>query len=539
MKWRSETGKTALAALLLMLCLAVSGYYLAAGYGAYLDADMSSELALAQHLAETGRLISQDWLYSTEVRVLNTQLVFTPLMAIFGADWQLVRVLGCLILLALMAASCVFCARMLGARMSYALVFAGIGVLPVSVVYAQMIVIGAYYVPHAILTNLMIGLTAAAAGKKRRGASLALLAALSLVMGASSIRYLLCAAIPSAAAGIWMAVFPRREKMDGTERRLVAFSLGSAALSAVGYVLGQKWLNAQFDFGGARYNGSRLVALTSENLFELLDQAFDGLIKLMGFLEGRIMLSAQGLLSVGALGLLVLSALLCMRAAKEAKAEDTRVDGPARYGLLALVFSAAVTLFTFVFVDGLYLNRYWLPVMTLGAPVMAMCLSRERRCALRVLGLAAFACVVLGLSAVQIRSSMANPEIGEDDWHKAQLVRESGITLGYASFWNANVLTELTDGEIEVVGMMIVRNAQDQAYPEMSVWLETRDNVQESRPDEPVFLLLGEDEAQELEGFLTACEAEKRLLDGERLQMHVVQSQHRLFEVIAQFESGK
>lgn len=536
MKWRSETIKIVLAALFLVLCLAMSGYYLAAGYGAYLDADMSSELVLAQHLAGTGRLISPDWLYSTEVRVLNTQLVFTPLMALFGADWQLVRVIGCLILLALMAASCVFCARMIGARMSYALVFAGIGVLPVSVVYAQMIVIGAYYVPHAILTNLMIGLTACAVKKKRWGVYMALLAVLSLVMGASSIRYLLCAAIPSAAAGIWMAVFPHGEKLKQDEKRLLAASLGSAAVSVAGYVIGQKLFGALYTYGGARYNGSRLIGLMNENLFDLLDQALDGLIKLMGFLEGRIMLSVSGLLSVGVLGLLSLSVLLCMRAAK---AEESKGCAARRYGLLALVFSAAVTLFTFVFVDDLYLNRYWLPVMTLGAPVMAMCLSRERRCALRMLSLAAFVCVVLGLSAVQIRSSMNNPEINEADWYNAQTVRESGLTMGYATFWNANVMTELTDGEVEVVSMTIIRNAQDQAYPEMSVWLETQENIRENRPDEPVFLLLSANEALELAPFLDACAAQKRPLAGEWLQMYVVESQHRYFETIACFDRGQ
>lgn len=531
----TEKRKTAFAALFLLLCMAMSGYYLTAGYGAYLDADMSSELALAQHLAEEGTLISPQWQYSTEVRVLNTQLVFTPLMALFGFDWQLVRALGCITLLILMAASGVFCARMIGARMCYALAFAGISVLPISVVYAQMIVIGAYYVPHAILTNLTIGLTACAIRKRRCGVCLTLLAALSLVMGASSIRYLLCAFIPSAAAGVWMAVFPRGEKMDAAERRLTAVSLGSAALSAVGYIAGQKLLGAWCSFDGARYNGSRLAALTNVNLFDVLDGVLDGLIKLMGFQEGRIMLSIQGLLSVGALGLLALSILLCLRTAKADSA--AQADVPARYGLLALMFSAAVTLFTFVFVEELYLNRYWLPVMTLGGPVMAMCLSREKRCALRVLSLAAFACVMLGLSAVQIRSSMANPEIGEGDWYNAQVVRESGVKLGYATFWNANVMTELTDGEVEVVGMAIARNAQDQGYPELSVWLETKENLVESRPQEAVFLLLGEDEAQQLEDFLLTCGAQKRPLAGEWLQMHVVESQQRFFEVMAQFES--
>ena len=35
---------------------------------------------------------------------------------------------------------------------------------------------------------------------------------------------------------------------------------------------------------------------------------------------------------------------------------------------LALAMSAAITALSFVLLEGLYLNRYWIPLMTLGAP---------------------------------------------------------------------------------------------------------------------------------------------------------------------------
>ena len=142
------------AAAIFLLCALMTGFYLIAGYGAYLDSDMASELALASHLAKEGALISSTWAYSTEVRVLSTQLVFTPLMALFPHNWRLVRTLGCLILQAALAASAYFCGRSLGARKRFALLFAGLSISVCSVVYAQMITIGAYYVPHAVLTNL-------------------------------------------------------------------------------------------------------------------------------------------------------------------------------------------------------------------------------------------------------------------------------------------------------------------------------------------------------------------------------------------------
>ena len=84
------------AAAIFLLCALMTGFYLIAGYGAYLDSEMASELALASHLAKEGALISSTWAYSTEVRVLSTQLVFTPLMALFPHNWRLVRTLACL-----------------------------------------------------------------------------------------------------------------------------------------------------------------------------------------------------------------------------------------------------------------------------------------------------------------------------------------------------------------------------------------------------------------------------------------------------------
>ena len=148
------------AAAVFLLCAVMTGTYLIAGYGAYLDSDMASELALASHLAEEGKLISGTWVYSTEVRVLSTQLIFTPLMALFPHDWRLVRTLGCLILQGILAASAYFCGRALGADKKFSLLFAGLSISACSVVYAQMVTIGAYYVPHAVLTNLCVGMTA-------------------------------------------------------------------------------------------------------------------------------------------------------------------------------------------------------------------------------------------------------------------------------------------------------------------------------------------------------------------------------------------
>ena len=58
-----------------------------------LDADMASEQLLANLLAQKGGVKSSTRYYSTELRVLNTQLVMAPLFRLF-TSWHTVRVVG-------------------------------------------------------------------------------------------------------------------------------------------------------------------------------------------------------------------------------------------------------------------------------------------------------------------------------------------------------------------------------------------------------------------------------------------------------------
>lgn len=525
--------KNLVAFALAMFCFAVTAYYLVFGYGAYLDADMSSELALASHLAKEGKLVSDTWLYSTEVRVLSTQLVFAPLMALFPHDWQLVRALGCIILLGMMACSSYYCARKLGSDQYHALIFAGMGVLPLSIVYAQMIVIGAYYVPHAILINLFVAWSAGSC--KERGIEVKGLSAVLLgtFMCATSIRYLLCAVIPVAASGMYMMLFPvNAENRSREEKRFFLISMIAAALSMIGYVVGERVLAANFLWNPGEFGGRRLISLTSENLFILMDQALDGLLKLMGFQEHRYLISIQGLLSLGILAVLALAGMLVIRGMS-----GQRQDTTSRIGLLVMLMSAGMTLATFLFVENMYVNRYWIPVMTLGGPVMALCLTRENNQLFRRLALLVFIGVTVGLSAVNVRNSMTSPEIDRKDMENASAIESLGIDFGYASFWNANVLSELTDGRLEVVSFKLID--ENERYPRLnSSWLEVKENTEMKRPEESVFLLLSKPEAKQLELFVEACEADEVQLPNEEQRLFVIKTQRLFFETIEAFSQG-
>ena len=95
---------------------------------------------------------------------------------------------------------------------------------------------------------------------------------------------------------------------------------------------------------------------------------------------------------------------------------------------------------------------------------------------------------------MQITSTMKHPEITDVQRERAAFLQESGLTFGYATFWNANVITELTNGEVEAVGISIAQNEKGQGVPHVSEWLEAQENRRMERPDERVFMLLTEAE---------------------------------------------
>lgn len=90
--------------IVLIIVLAGLVVYMSVHVEDLLDADMSSELILGNLLKQSGGILSDQWHYSTEVRVLNTQLVYSMFFHLFD-DWQTVRIFGNITLYLVLLAS--------------------------------------------------------------------------------------------------------------------------------------------------------------------------------------------------------------------------------------------------------------------------------------------------------------------------------------------------------------------------------------------------------------------------------------------------
>lgn len=529
MSRRRDALERGLCAAVFALCCIMTAYYLIAGYGAYLDSDMASELVLARHLCDTGTLISTSWHYSTEIRLLATQLVYAPVMGLFGHDWQLVRTLGDLILMAMLAGACFFAARQAGAERHWALLFAGLSICPVSPLYAEFIVIGTCYVPYAVLTLLVLGLYARAMRPGRHAGSVAVLLVLALLMGMSSVRYLLCALLPLCGAALWQFVFAAREEAPRTRRQaaLLALGLGTAASGAAGYLFAQKVLSRVLHWGNGYYAGAGYAPLGDGGLADKAQLIAKGLLDVLGYEDGASLFSLHGVLNALILLGLIVCGMLVVRLLRTTRlAEETQAERP-RFGALMLVIAAGLSFAMFLLLRSMYFDRYWIPVVVLAMPVLAAALSRERNAIFRALAAGLLCVTVLVPTASCIKNSMAHPEYVTDKRMAAvEAIRERGLTLGYATFWNANIVTELSDGEIEVVALEI-EDGSLRPYR----WLEAEENFAMDAPEEPVFLLLGVWEEGDLADFLTRCQAVRVELDG-WINLYEIPSQRVLFEAM-------
>ena len=94
--------------------------------------------------------------------------------------------------------------------------------------------------------------------------------------------------------------------------------------------------------------------------------------------------------------------------------------------------------------------------------------------------------VLLCVLGVAEYHSCLTSELNEGRMASVAWLEQEGYTLGYSSFWNANVLTELSDGQIEMVPLTEGRDGAPGLYP----WLVKLDNLFPDEERGPVFLLL-------------------------------------------------
>lgn len=450
-----------------------------ARYGSHnQNADLSAEMILADLLNEEGRLLTDSWTYSTELRVVSPTPFYQLGLALFPS-WHAARTFAVAAMLALTLAAFLFLARGLGMGEAGVWCAAALA-LPFCDDYRYFFIYGLFYSMYWVLVLLVLGLLARYV---RRGKPVyaALALPLALYGGLGGVRMTLVCAVPLVLACLPDAVCrlasasTPREAVRSREGRLLLCALAVSAACLAGYAFNHLVLSARYNY--AHFESLALVPLD----WQALGDQLRGVLRYFGYRSGAPVLSLRGASGVSGLFLAAFALLGARRLARGGDVSPERRLA-AGFALTSLVTGIAVNVLTGMETVGYYIFALTLLVVLLYAALdQAPCRMRW----LKRAGWLALTAVFALHALVYLRTDMeTEPSASEQ---AADYLLQEGYTQGYATFWNASPLTEASDGALEVIAVT------DWQTLVPDVGLQKNSHLTQ-RPEGPVFALLFWDE---------------------------------------------
>ncbi len=426
-----------------------------------LDSDMSAEMVLSNLLNHEHAIVTHSWIYSTEIRVAETQWFFRIGLLISPHNWIVARAIGTAIMLALYVFAWLFLSKVLEWGRTGVWIAAML-VWPFGFWYFMDITWGAYYVPHSIFIILSLALLISVAKKYVAEPKLftvgnilkiAVVAALSIICGLNGIRNTLIFYMPLMLFAVVVFYMYMREHgllkslwQDISVQLVFArLAVGAVFCNLVGYVGNHVLFENKYRYSS--YNnmvwggGSNSLATTFKwyiDSFGLKDQASKELFTLSGIGAGCGLLLAI---------ILVISVIRLIMNFKRMNELNQLYTGL----FLSMLFVIGMV-FTYIYGE----EQYWLTTVQFG--VAAIFLEIMTEPALKDLERRWAPCALLALAAISAigttTANLASPLRGNPDFEKViTFLEDEGYTQGCASFWRGPVITELTDGDIDMWNM--------------------------------------------------------------------------------------
>jgi len=422
---------------------------------------MAAEMRFSKLLTEEGRwLATPNWYYSTEFRVLYTQLIMGPLLKICES-WYIVRAVTNIVSYGLVLGSYYYFMKPLKVRKGLTVATSAILLLPFSETMMTHMVMGNTYMFHVIIVFLFFGLYLRLVQGGRGKLFFAELAAfllLGAVCGVSGVRYLLALQCPLLlTAFVYLLksesgkVF--REQVTGGNfmvqirvlvkekpARYFGYALLGFAGSVLGYGVNVLYVSREYVF--QTYGATNFIAVYQGVFFERLQNAFGSLLMLFGYIPDKGFLSLRGVVTLAAFALIGVFAFVHAGNHKRLNKERSFVS-------LFLAVSFLLNVFVFVFTTSTMVPRYYLTIFIFALPILCFYMEDEKLFFNRtVVVLLLIGCFALATGKTVL--SFITVDKNENKRVVAEYLESNGYEFGYATYWNANIITELTDGKVEI-----------------------------------------------------------------------------------------
>ena len=319
----------------------------------YPNADAASELVYADLMNREGGLLSHGWIYSTELRVLCPTPIYRLSLALFPS-WHAARTFSLAILLAITAACFLYMLAPLG--LASGPLLAAMLMLPFSGTMAEIFTYGGHYAPYLSVIFLLLGLLLRAGERGFRWRYAFPAALLALWGGLNGMRLIMMLAAPLALAILAECIGSQegsktlREGIARLPGGLIALALVVLGGLALGYGVNSRVLAAKYTFDS--YAATPIVIPEADIAFIQLTEA----AAFFGFRETTRLLSARGVVSLAAIGLLALCLAAPMRLLKEKERKAPARRLMALYAFFAVLLGMVVNAIT-----ENYVAHYYLP----------------------------------------------------------------------------------------------------------------------------------------------------------------------------------
>ena len=464
----------------------------------WLDSDMAAEMIFSKLLSESHHVFATtEWYYSTEFRFLYTQLLMGPLFGLTN-DWHLIRTITNLVFYGLMLTSYFYFVKPLKISCRLSALISVILLLPFSETMMTHMQMGNTYLSHVIISFLFFGMFLRLVDKVRykfayRCVTAVFYVVLSFICGVSGVRYLLALQCPLVLASFLYLLKSQELQSFRREmhRELISpiftcsqaayfgYSLLGAVSGVVGYGVNVLWVSKNYVF--QTYGATNFISIYQGILFERLQNAIGCLLMLFGYIPDRGFLSLRGVISMTSFLLLSVFVYCTVKVLHSAK-------GVRYFVTLFLTVAFWLNMFVFVFTTSTMVPRYYITILIFALPVLAFYVESEK-CKLDkvTVGLLLGVCLLLGTGKTVL--SFITVDKNEDKRAVAEFLEDNGYTFGFATYTNANIITELTEGAVEIA------NVGDPKYLEYFRWSSSVRYYQEGYHEGETFLLLTAEEA--------------------------------------------
>ncbi len=426
-----------------------------------LDSDIAAQLVMSKLLADENSFWTTNWYNSTEIRILSYQLVFVPLFWL-TSNWQIVRVVGSIILYLIILAGVLYVCWQLGIRKYFFLV-ATFFVLPFSKEYLLYVLVNINYTVPISISLFSIGLAIhfMKCNSTKLKIMLGILAgAISLGSGMNGLRSLFSIYVPLFITSIICMLFLSAEFEGWRKNKKFGFNVKICDLfktnygqlgiisawmlmcSGIGYIINKVYLSEIIEYIDYS-DGAVWQAFSIQRVLDTIT----GWLANLGYVTGEPLFSYALIHNAISILLMIVVIAIIVAVLRHRFNYTREIYFISVFIAVACVMSVLLFGFTEMYQQARYdvvVLIYVFPLMTLFISQSKACKESKKNLYLSVL-----------LSCVLFNSILFYDEYSEENDTRElkeviEFLQANEYKNGYATFWHGNVVTELTNGEITV-----------------------------------------------------------------------------------------